>query len=639
MYSSSLKRFAKCLPFFLFIAIVGGFFFGGIVISRWDYSVRGLSIGIPFVIAAALMTHLFRNPHDIKNDNFFFHTAPATLHRLYAATYAISIVLLLAGIDRHYYLLTIMGLFLILFVGIFSRTVSVPVTLCGIILTMMNIIYGITLTYPLFFSTTDVMGHIFMASVTYLSGHSIPLDLSPSYSSFPLYHIFIAECAHILNLPVQQALFLATCPLYAVTVFIIYQMFAGITGNPRLSLFTCLIFSMTGIVLSEGVQMITRSSAFVGFVVLLYLLFKMGTANENRHIFQGLAVIMAVFIILVHQVSTILIVILLLVLMICEYIVADQKYLSTIFVLYICVLFLGYWGYSALQFLALFGRARWNIDFFEFEVKHTVLSDPTMSQDQVVLTYLYNNIPTSIFAVFAIIGLIYLIWWQKPKYIAVLGLFSLITLIFYLPNPLFASETFAHLFRIDRFKILLSPIMALVMASGFLLMYSHQGKSNAGKKVIRSTILLALIVFALFSLSGIVLTEEAGSQRLYFTSEEHGGFEFVFENVPYGSTLSSDYYTSRYFIQRQAEITETLGLPYYQSSPLPTITAIPEIEGFTILRTKQLQEYNLKFGEMNALYPFMPTEQNIQLLSLSADAADEIYSAGGLEIYEGQPER
>jgi len=636
--SFSLKRFAEELPFLLSIAGLGGFLFGGIIISRWYYSVRGLSIAIPFVIAAVVLRSIFRHPQGIRDDEPVLHVSRSTLHRLYAVTYMASIILLIAGFDRQYYLTTVIGLFLILFIGIFSRTVSIPLTLCGIILTTMNIIYGITLSYQLFFSTTDVMGHIFMASVTYLSGHSIPVDLSPSYSSFPLYHIFIAQSAHVLNLPVQQSLFLVTCPIYAVTVVFIYQIFASVTGNPRLSLFACLVFSMTGVVLSEGVQMITRSSAFVGFVVLLYLLFKMGTLNENRQIFQGLAVIMAVFIILVHQVSIILIVILLFILMICEYIVADQKYLSTIFVLYICVLFLGYWGYSALQFLAWFGRSRWNIDFFEFEVKHTVLSDPTMGQDQVVLTYLYNNIPTSIFAIFAVPGIVYLIWKQKPKYLAVFGLFSLITLVFYLPNPLFASETFSHLFRIDRFEILLSPIMALAMASGFLLIYSYQGKRNVSKQIVQSIILIIFVGFAFFSLGNIILTEEPGTQRLYFTSEELGGFEFVFDNVPYGSSLYSDYYTKRYFIQRKAEITETLGLPYYQSSPLPGVTAIPEIGGYTILRSKQLLEYNLIFEENNARYSFRPTEKNRQLLYLSTDAANGVYSTGGLEIYQGLPE-
>jgi len=638
MDSSSLKRFAEYLPFLISLSVIGGFLFGGIVISRWDYSVRGLSIAIPFVIAAAVLAYIFRHPQEFRDDGFLFQVSRSTLYRLYAVVYVASIVLLIAGVDRHYYLVTLIGLFLTLFVGIFSRTVSVPLTLCGIILNMMNIIYGITFAYPLFFSTTDVMGHIFMASVTYLSGHGITVDLSPSYASFPLYHIFIAQAAHILNLPIQQALFLVTCPAYAVSVVFIYQIFTRITGTPRLSLFTCLVFSMTSVALSEGVQMITRSAAFVGFVILLSLIVRMEATNGNRQIFQGLAVILAVFIIFVHQVSIILIVILLFTLMICEYIIADRKCISTIFVLYICVLFLGYWGYSALQFLAWFGRARWNIDFFEFEVKQTVLSDPTMDQTQVVLIYLYNNIPTSIFAAFAVTGAVYLIWRQKPKYLAVFGLFSLITLILYLPNPLFASETFAHLFRIDRFRILLSPIMALAMASGFLLIYSHRGKRDAVKQMVQSVLLIVFVCFAFFSLGSIVLTEDPGTQRLYFTAEEHRGFDFVFQSIPYGSALYSDYYAKRYFIQKKADITEELGLPYYQSGPLPGVIAIPRMEGYTILRKKQLLEYNLIFEENNARYSFRPTEKNRQLLYLSTDAANGVYSTGGLEIYQGLPE-
>jgi len=34
--SFSLKRFAEELPFLLSIAGIGGFLFGGIIISRWD---------------------------------------------------------------------------------------------------------------------------------------------------------------------------------------------------------------------------------------------------------------------------------------------------------------------------------------------------------------------------------------------------------------------------------------------------------------------------------------------------------------------------------------------------------------------------------------------------------------------------
>jgi hypothetical protein len=131
MDSLSLKRFAECIPFLLSIAGIGGFLFGGFVISRWDYSVRGLSIAIPFVIAAVVLTYLFRHLHETGQEAIFFPATPGALYRLYAVTYAVSIILLIAGLDRHYYLITVMVLFLVLFAGIFSHTVSVRLTSAG----------------------------------------------------------------------------------------------------------------------------------------------------------------------------------------------------------------------------------------------------------------------------------------------------------------------------------------------------------------------------------------------------------------------------------------------------------------------------------------------------------------------------
>jgi len=66
-----------------------------------------------------------------------------------------------------------------------------------------------------------------------------------------------------------------------------------------------------------------------------------------------------------------------------------------------------------------------------------------------------------IFYFFALIGIGFLLKNYKKNYAAVLGLFALLTLIFYIPNPLNTIWQFKVLFRVDRFMLFVSPLWLL----------------------------------------------------------------------------------------------------------------------------------------------------------------------------------
>ena len=215
---------------------------------------------------------------------------------------------------------------------------------------MINIIYGVTFYYPFYFSTTDISRHIYWAKVTLLSGHVIPLDLDPGYSAFPLFHILIAECSSILNLPIQQTLFLVTGPIFVLTVLFIYKILEHISKNTQIALLGCLFFSLYEVVYAKGIEMVTSPTAFVGYCILIYLMLKIGERNDQRLLFQSLALVVSLFVILVHQVSIFLIVALLLIFIVSEIIIGKHKVFKNYFMFLIITVLFGYWCYSASTF-------------------------------------------------------------------------------------------------------------------------------------------------------------------------------------------------------------------------------------------------------------------------------------------------
>ena len=118
-----------------------------------------------------------------------------------------------------------------------------------------------------------------------------------------------------------------------------------------------------------------------------------------------------------------------------------------------------------------------------------------------------------------------------------------------MPNPLSTTEIFTNLFRIDRFLILLSPFVAFAMGYGFILTYNLLIKKNVPIPLVSVISIIIILVYIITSVPDVVLTESSGT-RLFFDSQELDGFNFVLNNVPYGSELQSDYYVARFFIQR-----------------------------------------------------------------------------------------
>lgn len=641
MRSSFLEGFARKLPVLLIFICIASLFTGGAILGRWDYSVRGLIVAVPTTIASVVLIYMFKHPiADDDEATIAFFRLKVAPYFLFVLIYLISMIVLVADVNRFIYFLLITALYFTIFIQIYSQKIYSNAIILEIISILVNVIYGTTLVYPLFFRTTDLMGHIILSTVTFLSGHTIPVDLDVSYAFFPLFHIYNAMSSNILGLSPQDAHFIVTCPAYVVVIFFLYMMLKIISNNEQVSLLACLCFSITPIVLLEGIMMVTRTAAFVGFVILLYLIFAsnekalLSEIKTKSVIFKSLIILFIIYIMFIHQVSTPQIIVLMVIYIVCELILAKAPYFSTHLILFMIISFGTYWFFSAWLFTGPFIASRIGLDYFDLGQRYQLLSDPSLSQMQVAVMFLINQIDMGIFLFFALIGIGYILFRQKPQYLSVVAMFSLLVMILYVPNPLFTSQTISNAFRIDRFSILLTPFMALAMASGVFLL-SKISKKYTKSKAFYLLISVLFLLFILVSLRYPIMDITSKEGRLYFTDGELSGYNFVTEKIPYGSKLYSDYHASRFFSLHYFSIIDQIGLPYYWNDILSDLKWSPQSNQYVIFRNSKFEDGSLLFEREGNFVIFVSNEENKKAVKYFHDNNDVLFNSKQISIMIG----
>jgi hypothetical protein len=237
--------------------------------GKLAYALRGLFTGIPAILSCLFILFIYKKDVSLHDIDFYPSLSTKYLTYLFGIFYISSLVVLLLsqGSRPPYYFIFILGLYLSVFLQIFSKEINPSLILAETFLIAINLIYSVTLNYDFYFGTTDILPHIFLSEVTAMSGRTIPTSLS-DYAYFPLYHVLIAEASQLLNISTKYSLFLVTAPIYAVTIIFLYYLFNYITNNRQISLLSCVLFSVSSVVLYYGVNVITRTMAFIMFIVL-----------------------------------------------------------------------------------------------------------------------------------------------------------------------------------------------------------------------------------------------------------------------------------------------------------------------------------------------------------------------------------
>ena len=640
------NRLMKMISFLFPLAIIVAVTFTFVwmfATGKPGYAIRGLFTGIPAVLSCLFILYIYKKDVSLHDIDSFPSINIKSLTYIFGIFYigSIATLLLIQGDRPWYYFLFVVGMYLSVFLQIFSKDLKPSLVLLESFLIMVNLTYSVTLNYDFYFGTTDILPHIFLSEFTAVTGNTIPTSLS-DYAFFPLYHILIAEASQILNLSVKDSLFLITAPIYAVTVIFLYYLFNHTTHNRQISLLACLLFSASSIVLYYGANVITRTMSFVGFIVLLYLIYSTNF-KEDKFSLKVLSVVTLIFLTLVHNVSILQLVLLIVLLFASEYLIGAGSYVSKPFFLLLNVTFTSYWFFVAYLFMQRSLTPRLQSHFWDSIVLTAGGSD-VLEESLVSLMGLLDK---SIFLFFALVGIGFLLKNYKKNYAAVFGLFALMTLIFYIPNPLNTIWQFKVLFRVDRFMLFVSPFMAFVMGYGIYVFWNYMDKYGPKKF---NTVFFVVLLFSTFVLvSSIFSISDSNmlgqnSNHQYFTSHELSSFEHVYDYIPEGATVYSDYYTTRFFyLPSIPEDSSSVKISIYDNYRIDNVSELPSYRGYVIFRTHEFLANGLYFGtdETNAKetanYFYRNTPENRLDIENNLTKTNKIYSNPETDIFAPGP--
>lgn len=644
-----LDAFAWMYPYLAILGIALVVVFSALV-GILDLAKRGLqTIGIP-VILASITLLVSRRVHRRTGTNNVAspRSEESILARIpyqkrvtvtaFLTLFAVSVWLLTVSQFRPWtYFVVVLLLYVVLVVQIFGGEFDPRVVLVEVPLLMLSQIYGVTLKYAYYYGWTDVFMHVERAKITYLTGHTVPKDISAMYASFPLYHIFVSEATYVLGISMKTALFVVTVFPYVVTPILVYYFVSGGFQDDRIPALVTVFYSANTIVLFYGNYMITRTMAFVGFVFLLYFVYK--KVRRNTATFTGLLVLMAYFTTTVHQVSMPQIIVLLLVLYFWKRFLGVERFLRGRTILLVTVIFLSYWILFAWDFVMTLVDMYTRSEHYD-EVEIMSLGSEQAEKGPLVelvrrIRYLLQNY---VVVFYSILGIGAGLYERHTKYARTLLLFALVVLGLFVPSPLRLIGQAMDLFRFDRLELLVSPFVATAMGVGVvsLLRSVNQHRRQVLRWTGTALAFLLVVAYVFTSVTHPLVASDAeelpwSESRNHFTETEIEGFDFVLREVSSGSVVRGDAHTAKFFNRRAYDGHDRLYERTYDSTLIFNVSNVSKYEGYTVFRSEKFRNGGLKLSFAGS--KLFPTEEATQILRREFHRKDKIFSNGDVEIY------
>jgi len=348
---------AKIMPYLCFLAIALVFIFN-IATGRAQTAVKGLlAFGIPVILASGIVIwrtrSLDESPttaalHPIFTPRPFW---PLTLVFLFL--YLVSLCLLFIAETRpfaYFCLVAVMaGLIFVEILGIKrGHNWRRAIILTQIVLLFLNIVFSVTLKFPLYYGGTDIPHHMAWINTIIQNGY-VTSEMS-YYQHFPLFHIFNTAGMLITGMQLKTSYFALNGLAFAIAIPTVYILVSNLTKDTRIPLAATLCYATSQSIILYGAYMVTRCMAFVLSMLTLYLL----TRQKSDLGFRILAILLIPSLILTHQTSLAQFSILLAILIIIELVVQYRpQYTSyNYFALFTCA-YLAYWIYLCRPFFEI----------------------------------------------------------------------------------------------------------------------------------------------------------------------------------------------------------------------------------------------------------------------------------------------
>ena len=606
------------------VIVIGAFFCSSIILLKFGTKafLSGVAfITIPLSLPAMIAIYRPGSFESIKfssqgkyNLKFINHI---NFICIFLLLYLISIYFVFQNENRtliYFLLVTLMGGIILLEI-LFFRIGFWTILLQEMAL-LINFILSYTLKHSSPIFTTDIFVHMYFIEISSEFGHL--QNVMGTYASWPLFHIINTMGLILTNLQLSKSYFIINSLSFALTALFVYLIINIISKDNRLSLLAVLIYIFLRPVDYEGMNMITRSSAYVICIIILFLIIR--KINSVR--MTMLSVFLIIPLTLTHQSTLAFFSLILFIIYIAERLVSKSNYTTRYYLLLFLISILAYWflicGPIFDQWLHVFFSTKESIYVAKSEVVESTLLDTIL---KMILKTWDFSVLLAISAVGAIIHLR-----KKPAtYETSLALVSFILLPLIHPS---VSDLFIA-FLGYRWPILVSWLVAFIAANGFyFLLYKFDNKTPYANTV---SILLVLSFFlASCTMTGYSTDFEdyqnflGKTTRSYLLDSELKSFDFYLKSNE-KSTVNSDYVSIGYLRSHTNKLSNSFsGLSYELNSP----------NTYLIFRDLEYRSSGvLDFSKEPISGLGLGTKSEIKFLKSDENPYPYISWANGLKIY------
>jgi len=291
MESRWISRTSSLFPYLLLLT--AGLGIGiTLVLGRMDLTVFSLVLVVPMVLAAAiLLASKKANVKEGLSPGSGFRFSHLFLTNILVLVISVTTLVSYATRPLTYFILVSVSSGLILLQVFNSRAkYGDSLIILQISLLSLNLIWGLTLKYPLYFGDTDLLVHMNLADTILKTGHVETYYID--YQNYPLYHILTAIGVGVTGLSERTALFIIMGLVWQLGILFSFLVFRSMSSSPRIALVGSLFFALASQVIFYGSYSIARSLAFVFLMSWLYFVF-VAARKGFRYLFLSLVVMTA----------------------------------------------------------------------------------------------------------------------------------------------------------------------------------------------------------------------------------------------------------------------------------------------------------------------------------------------------------
>jgi len=635
------------LIFIILVGLVNVFFV--FLLGRTDMAMRTLAITIPVLASSIVLNRLYADEKlesrikDILADSKNIYSVD---HRILVLTFfylfLLSIFILFYFEKRPiFYFIVVAFLYMILILEILNKKPRTNLIIFQNIILFLNIVWGVTMRYPLYFGGTDIISHLKSAELVAITGGIS--HLSSSYINFPLYHILVAQSSLISGLDILFSKNLFIGIVFSLSILLVYKLTKIVTKNDTISLLSMVFYSSFSVVLSDGMYMITRNIAFIGFLLLFLIIVKFNDKQKVSVRYTMIYSLFSIFILLVHQVSIFQFLLLFALLIVIQR-VHKVHYLRVKEYLFLIVITISYWLLLAYSFSS---HVILNILIAPVE-RDTEIVRTGITDTFSVSAYLFSSIDTMLFIFIFLTGTLCVLYYSEKAKLKVFILFSLILAIFFIPSPLDVMEVTRDIFTFQRMRSFVAPFMGIGLGIGFYLIIKDFSLSERYKNIkpLRTTY-HAFVLFLIFGFIFVSITSPGISTDTdihehnpsrYFDEGELATFDFVAEHIPSTSFIQSDRFVVRYYKLGSINTSEVeeVEWPHHKQRPINNISSLKTLadNNYVIYRQGEFYDKNvLRMGYGPTRFTYLRTEENQLELEKNLEGNKKIYTNGNNHIY------